>query len=1105
MAKAKGRQQVQPRTDNVSTWQMPTSDSDRLLATSDDPRLLAMCGDDYEERRALARESLRTARAPGRRVLLVPGILGSTIGQPGNLFTRDTIWFDPASLAKGDATKLKLDTNGNSPFTSIDVLPIVHTYLRLRLRMFGYSVEYFPYDWRQSIVTLGKQLAAYVSKLGPVQVVAHSMGGLVTRAAMKLGAKNISRVVMLGTPNRGSFSVVEVLQGINSTVVLVDKLDSQHNRDDLVRDVFSTFPSIYEMIPRPDVFDKLDLFDPVNWPKNQFIPTAARLKAAKTTWMQFVEKDPRLFLIAGVEQATAIDISKGDDDGFLYHTSNEGDGTVPLKMCQLPGVPTWYVRESHTGLLRNETVAKSVAELLAEGETKLLPSDFQRARGASTVVTFKHSDFPDDQSRPRLLNGGIGNSIDPNELPTLVESAMAMSSLPAATCIQNTQHRRDANRIARAASNETFGEQGAAAARLTSGITFAQTVISRDLQTHLELELYNGNLFDVPYRAVVLGIFENVDPSGPAKTLDALTFGAVTELLSRRMFDASAGKVFVMPTGRNSLKADYVVFAGLGNYSQFAASPDSVLRTISCNILRTLMNCGVDEFATLIYGGSSGMSMRSSVESFVRGYLDALQALGKNDRSIQFRRIALCEYSKDRFAELKDETFRLGGTQLCDGIRLRLNEANYPASAASIEKSVEDRVARVYDRRPKNTVYLTARFEKERAATDQEATDNWTLHAALLGAGAKATVFPGAKQISRTKLDEMLGRLPDGNRSISLTNLLKLGIELRDLILTEDFIHVLKHDLKRDDHLAVIVDSSASRIPWEILPLLESNSSGVQASMLSCINGGVSRRFQSEPTQSLAKFLEERQRDAVLNVLLIVNPTDDLSGADREGELLERILRELDLVRVTKLQHGEATREKILNEFKSGAYDIVHYAGHAYFDPVDRGRSGLICAGIGPVNGMSVLSGQDLMALTSLPTLVFFNACESARIRKLPVPSGKILGMNNAQRKKVASNGDRSNQDAGICEAMLRGGISQFIGTYWPVNDSAAEAFSRTLYQGIAQGKTVRESVVLGRIEVKNLNQADMANYIHYGDPSAVVKDLKPVRSTNSDQPTSSN
>ncbi len=74
---------------------------------------------------------------------------------------------------------------------------------------------------------------------------------------------------------------------------------------------------------------------------------------------------------------------------------------------------------------------------------------------------------------------------------------------------------------------------------------------------------------------------------------------------------------------------------------------------------------------------------------------------------------------------------------------------------------------------------------------------------------------------------------------------------------------------------------------------------------------------------------------------------------------------------------------------------------------------------------------------------------------------------------------------------MLRGGISQFVSTYWPVDDSAAEVFSLTFYQGIAGGKTVRESVIQGRIEVKNLNKADMANYIHYGDPSAIVKELK--------------
>jgi len=88
--------------------------------------------------------------------------------------------------------------------------------------MFGFKVEYYPYDWRQSIAKLGQDLAAKMRTFqgSKVMLVAHSMGGLVCRAALRAGADKVTPLVMLGTPNRGSFSPVEVMQGINSTVVM---------------------------------------------------------------------------------------------------------------------------------------------------------------------------------------------------------------------------------------------------------------------------------------------------------------------------------------------------------------------------------------------------------------------------------------------------------------------------------------------------------------------------------------------------------------------------------------------------------------------------------------------------------------------------------------------------------------------------------------------------------------------------------------------------------------------------------------------------------------------------------------------------------------------
>jgi len=53
---------------------------------------------------------------------------------------------------------------------------------------------------------------------------------------------------------------------------------------------------------------------------------------------------------------------------------------------------------------------------------------------------------------------------------------------------------------------------------------------------------------------------------------------------------------------------------------------------------------------------------------------------------------------------------------------------------------------------------------------------------------------------------------------------------------------------------------------------------------------------------------------------------------------------------------------------RSGKYDVIHYAGHAYFDAHLPSRSGILC------HGREVLSGAELAGLGNLPGLVFFNA-----------------------------------------------------------------------------------------------------------------------------------
>jgi CHAT domain-containing protein len=117
-----------------------------------------------------------------------------------------------------------------------------------------------------------------------------------------------------------------------------------------------------------------------------------------------------------------------------------------------------------------------------------------------------------------------------------------------------------------------------------------------------------------------------------------------------------------------------------------------------------------------------------------------------------------------------------------------------------------------------------------------------------------------------------------------------------------------------------------------------------------------------------------------------------------------------------------------------------------------------------------VLSGADLAALDSVPALVFFNACESGRLRQAVKPLRQL---------------DRS---VGFAEAFLRGGVANFIGTWWPVSDTAASAFATTLYRDLAKGQSIGTALNASRGAVRALPSADWANYLHYGSFDFALK-----------------
>jgi CHAT domain-containing protein len=183
-----------------------------------------------------------------------------------------------------------------------------------------------------------------------------------------------------------------------------------------------------------------------------------------------------------------------------------------------------------------------------------------------------------------------------------------------------------------------------------------------------------------------------------------------------------------------------------------------------------------------------------------------------------------------------------------------------------------------------------------------------------------------------------------------------------------------------------------------------------------------------------------------------------------EGERAAAMLAQLDGAGITAIRGADATRARLLAEFRSGDYDAIHFAGHAWFDAAAPASSGILCA------GGRVLSGADLASMDSVPALVFFNACESGRLRATVNPLRQL---------------DRS---VGFAEAFLRGGVANFIGTWWPVSDNAASAFAATLYRDLARGESIGAALNAARGAVRALPSADWANYLHYGSYDFTLK-----------------
>jgi CHAT domain-containing protein len=268
--------------------------------------------------------------------------------------------------------------------------------------------------------------------------------------------------------------------------------------------------------------------------------------------------------------------------------------------------------------------------------------------------------------------------------------------------------------------------------------------------------------------------------------------------------------------------------------------------------------------------------------------------------------------------------------------------------------------------------------------------------------------------------------------------------------------------------LILYIDDKLVHIPWELL-----------------FNGRefLCRRFamgRVVSTSQVPTALAPRQLKAPLKVLILADPRQDLKASYREGLAIRNLLDEQSNDFEVDFKSAPIDVSFVKKNLRD--YDVVHYAGHADYDPRNPSEGGwLLTDGRLRASEISTMGG-----LQPMPFLVFSNACQSGQ-------SGEWHIQN-----------DYGEQIFGLANAYLMAGVRHYIGTFWEILDEPSSHFARQFYDFLARGEDVGEAVRKARerlIEDFGEETIVWASYMLYGDPTFAFAAAKEAASSETFAP----
>ncbi len=1014
---------------------------------------LSWAGEDASGARGAVR-SVPDATRPA--VFVLPGILGSNLkqGQPPH---DDRIWLSPRLI--GNFARLAYQPGGADEVADDGPIGLVYDKLVAFLDA-SHEVIPFGYDWRRPLEDEAARLAARVRQAldarqasgQPVRLLAHSMGGLLARTMQlvepetwrRLMAHPDARLLMLGTPNGGSWAPMQVLSGDDTFGNALAALGSPFaNRK--ARNLMAAMPGLLQLqaglldarlgLDQEPVWRKLADDDyqreqQKNWwhryaeemmgaayawgvPPQAVLDQARALRQrldAQLAGALATDAD-KLMLVVGHAKFTPDGFEVGDD-GFVYLDAQDGgDGRVALESALLPGVRTWTLDCEHGSLPSATQAFDAYAELLRQGSTTAL-APLAAARGEAAPVAHV-------RSRP---------------------SRGAPSALPAGG-------------IAEVFGASSGGLEGPAAAA----------------PPPLDVSLLNGNLTFVS-QPLMLGHYRALELTGTEGVVDKHLGGAMRTALEAGLYPDAPGshQVFLNTQHRRDNpwqlpRPRAVIVIGLGEEGSLDAArlQDSVCQGVKAWAQRAAEDAGglaipgrsgiaspedggLELAATLIGSGGIGISPGTAARAIAQGVRQANQRLAAIGWPL-VRRLTLVEWYLDRAGEAWH------GLQVL-------------AAAAPLAFRIAPAIASGTGplRYQPEIGYRGASYDLISTTTSAEGTISFALDT------RRARTEVRAQHTQTRLLEQLVARAATARTSDP-----DLGRTLFQLLVPLE----LEPFLGGTNRVVLQLDDGTAPIPWELLDTSAPRGGEAAASEEPwAIRTRLLRKLNTTTFRSAP-----RDADADAAVLVIGAPKvddpdyPDLPGARDEAQAVAGLLGAPDALggqRVTALLDS-AEFDAVIGALMARPWRIVHVAGHGA--PIVRDDKGHVTSFGGVVLSQGVFLGPDEIAkLPVVPELVFVNCCH--------------LGAHDSQETlKLAQPGAFA---AGVADALIQIGVRCVIAAGWAVDDRPAELFAATFYRWLLAGQTFIDAVAEARRSALRAapGSKTWAAYQCYGDPNWTLR-----------------